>query len=133
MALIYRLSATPDLKAVPLAQRFGFLPDMLGTTATNLLELILRKGAHMVSYAILALLARWSLAVTLSGRRLSWAALAVAVLYAASDEYHQTFVPTRHGTVTDVMIDSAGAALALLIVNAWAGRAAARGRMPKTK
>ncbi len=122
MALIYRASATPDLRAVPLAQRFGFLPAVLGTEATNLLELTLRKGAHMLSFGILASLARWALAPKLSGWRLWWAALGVTVLYAASDEYHQTFVPTRHGAVTDVMIDTAGAVIALLAVKAKASR-----------
>ena len=37
------------------------------------------------------------------------AALWVAVLYAATDEFHQTFVPTREGCLRDVFIDSTGA------------------------
>ena len=37
------------------------------------------------------------------------------VLYAISDEIHQTFIPGRSGQVTDVMIDSAGIILSILI------------------
>ena len=38
-------------------------------------------------------------------------ALWVAVLYAATDEFHQTFVPSREGCVRDVLIDSCGAVI----------------------
>ena len=38
----------------------------------------------------------------------------LAVLYAATDEFHQTFVPSREGCIRDVAIDSCGVALALL-------------------
>ena len=41
-------------------------------------------------------------------------ALALAALYAASDEIHQTFVPSRQGSVWDVLLDTAGAAFGLL-------------------
>jgi VanZ family protein len=37
----------------------------------------------------------------------------ITVLYAMSDEYHQTFIPGRNGTVMDVVIDSLGGLTAL--------------------
>ena len=37
----------------------------------------------------------------------------IAFLYAVSDEIHQSFVPTRHGTVTDVAIDTFGILLVI--------------------
>jgi VanZ family protein len=40
----------------------------------------------------------------------------IAVLYAISDEYHQTFVTGRHGSWVDVAIDSMGAALFVVLV-----------------
>ena len=43
---------------------------------------------------------------------LSWK---FTVLYAASDEWHQSFVPGRHPQLTDVLIDACGAATGLLI------------------
>lgn len=116
MAVIFRASATPDLKAVPLAQRFGFLPAVLGAGAADLLELLLRKSAHAISFGLLALLARSAFAGRFpraSARQLAWAAFAFTVLYAASDEWHQSFVPTREAHLTDVLIDAAGAFMML--------------------
>jgi VanZ family protein len=54
--------------------------------------------------------------------RLGWRCLAIVALYAASDEFHQRFVPTREASVVDVFIDTSGAALALIfiwIVGRW--------------
>jgi len=103
MALIFALSATPDLSSG------------LGT-----LDLILRKIAHVTIFALLWLtLARagdWHRPVN---------AAVVAVLYAAGDELHQSFVEGRHGTPIDVAIDSVGIGLAAL---AWAVTARQRGR-----
>jgi VanZ family protein len=45
-------------------------------------------------------------------------ALALAALYAATDEFHQTFVPSRQGSVWDVLLDTTGAAIGLLCL--WA-------------
>ena len=72
-------------------------------------DTILRKLAHTFEYAVLgALLAR--------ALRRPGLAFVLAVLYAASDELHQTFVPGRHGSPVDVVIDSVGIALGIL---AW--------------
>lgn len=128
MALIFWSSATPDLMAVPLAQRFGLLPALLSPEAINLLELVLRKSAHLLVYATLALLARWSLESgvpeTPPARRTA-VAFFLALLYAVSDEYHQSFVPTRGPSPLDVLIDGTGAGAALGLWS-WRRRRAAR-------
>jgi VanZ family protein len=108
MALIYRSSATPDLRGLPLVQRLGLLPHDLSPEAAWWLEMLLRKSAHMVAYAILAVLLAWALSARLPGRTALRAALATAVLYAVSDEVHQAFVPTREGRLLDVAIDGEG-------------------------
>jgi VanZ family protein len=41
-------------------------------------------------------------------RRNALTAGIIAVIFAASDEFHQTFVPSREGTILDVLIDSLG-------------------------
>ncbi len=72
------------------------------------------KGWHVTEYAVLVALCsvglqslfRWNL------RKCVGAAFAFSVLFAASDEWHQTFVPDRDGCVRDVVIDSVGGALA---------------------
>jgi len=84
-------------------------------------HMIIRKGGHMVEYAILATLLFWAL-----GRR--WlVVLLLCVLYAAGDEWHQSFVPSRQGAVADVLIDTTGAALAILFWVGWQRRRERRG------
>ncbi len=84
------------------------------------LELVLRKAAHVAEYAIFgALLAR---AVGMRKGQVAVSAILAAV-YAGSDEWHQTFVPTRKGNPLDVALDSAAA---LLGAYAYARRVATR-------
>jgi VanZ family protein len=56
------------------------------------------------------------------GRRRAWLALLITILYAFSDEYHQTFVPGRHGQLQDVAIDMTGALLAMSLAHSSWGR-----------
>ena len=72
-------------------------------------DYVLRKGAHMTEYAILAVLL-----VRATGSLVS--AFAFTVLYAASDEVHQLFVRGRHGSPVDVAIDAVGALIALSLL-----------------
>jgi VanZ family protein len=53
-------------------------------------------------------------------------AFAWATAYAASDEFHQSFVPSRQGQITDLLFDATGAALGLLGLWLW-GRWRRRG------
>lgn len=74
------------------------------------------KGWHVTEFAILtavfsATLHAWR--PQQRQRNILTAAL-LALLFAASDEYHQTFVPTRGGTIWDVLIDSLGVGLVTL-------------------
>jgi VanZ family protein len=76
-------------------------------------EIVLRKLAHVTEYLILTLLLLRAL--RRSGVALALPlALAAALAYAASDEWHQSFVPGRTATPRDVAIDAIGIALATL-------------------
>jgi VanZ family protein len=76
------------------------------------LDLIVKKGGHMLGYGLLALAYWYALRFD---PRLGWLALLMAVLYALSDEFHQSFVPGRNPSWVDaLLIDGSGAALALL-------------------
>ena len=69
-----------------------------------------RKTAHFLEYAVLATLLAGALYGDDKKRRIIFLqAVVIAALYAASDEFHQLFVPGRAGKVGDVMIDTAGA------------------------
>lgn len=74
------------------------------------LDFILFKFLHMIEYAFLYYL--WFRALYKSSKMSKndalLAAFILSVLYAASDEYHQTLVPTREGKVRDVLIDFTG-------------------------
>ncbi len=97
MAFIFALSANPH-PPVPHA-------------GNELLDLILRKLGHFSEYAVLALLFYHPLQ---SRPRAAVIALLLCALFAATDEWHQTFVPGRDGNIRDVLIDSSGAGLALV-------------------
>lgn len=69
------------------------------------------KSLHIIEYAVLMLLNVMALiknepAIPL--RRALRVSFAAAIIYAISDEVHQTFVPTRTGKLQDVLIDSLG-------------------------
>jgi VanZ family protein len=87
--------------------------------------LVARKAAHVTEYAILAVLV-WRLLrlVSLHRTRRPWSdairTLLIVILYAASDEFHQAFVPSREASVWDVAIDASGAVLALLLIGVLA-------------
>lgn len=75
---------------------------------------IVRKNAHFFSYLVLGILVMNGLRSSgVSGYRIIVFALGICILYAISDEVHQLFVPGRGGRVTDVFIDSAGAAIGI--------------------
>ncbi len=83
----------------------------------NAMEHIVRKGAHMTEYAILAaLLYVWLGRWRQQRVRRYRLAVMLAAVYACSDEIHQLFVEERAGMVSDVLIDSAGAVLGLGIL-----------------
>ena len=102
MAAIFVVSSIEQLPASP-----GGLSD---------------KQAHALTYALLAGLTLRALA---GGRwRGVWAGRAlvaalVAILYGASDEWHQSFVPGRHAEASDLLADALGASAAAGTLWAW--------------
>jgi len=89
-------------------------------------HMVLRKVAHLTEYAVLALL--WfSAIVRVEGRTpraASWAALSICLVCACADEAHQSTLPTRQGSVRDVLIDAFGATAMLTIARGRQGAAA---------
>jgi len=111
MGIIFYLSSQSDLKSGLESQ----------------IDFVLRKMAHIAEYGILTFLA-WrvfldvketefpfgnSVSKTVSEMpRVLIYAIIFSILYAISDEYHQTFVAGRVGGAQDVLIDSVGIAIA---------------------
>ena len=92
----------------------------LAENRVQLIHEILRKCAHLTEYAVLALLLWRALRRPVKNDPRPWdwqpvrLALMLVMLYAATDEFHQQFVPTRTSLVSDVFIDTAGGSLGLL-------------------
>lgn len=93
-----------------LAQR---LINFLGI---NIPKVILRKGAHFVEFAGLGFCLCNALYASFGHRLTPVFALVGSVIYAISDEVHQIFSEGRACRITDVLIDSAGALLGIIIV-----------------
>ena len=83
----------------------------------DILELVIRKAAHMTEYAILFLLSYLAtVKISMSQSRFYNRSIAVLIslLYACSDEMHQLLVPGRSGKMIDVGIDMAGVLIVLI-------------------
>ena len=81
---------------------------------------IVKKGGHIFGYGLLTLAYWYALA---RAERKRWLAWLLAVLYALTDEFHQSFVPGRHPSLWDVLIfDNFGALISLWISSAIINR-----------
>jgi VanZ family protein len=121
-ALIF--SASGDQKSVQHSSRIieplvRWLIPGISDEAVRTTVLVVRKCAHVTEFAVFTLLL-WRAArgaLWKSTERWDWNVatfvFAVSVLFAISDEIHQSFVPGRQGAVMDVVIDSAGSACAM--------------------
>ena len=82
---------------------------------------IIKKGGHMLGYGLLAFWVWYVLGLNPKKRWLAWL---FAVLYAATDEFHQSFVPYRGPSVWDVLVfDNVGALLSLWVMERFTRRA----------
>jgi VanZ family protein len=99
--LIYYLSSIPGLN-----------------TGWGIWDFILRKTAHVVEFAVLtflllrAFVRSWP---AMTKRTAMVISFLLALVYAVSDEVHQSFVPGRGPSVGDVVVDACGMALCLLV------------------
>lgn len=109
MAVIFIFSAQPTLPSAP-----------------GRWDLLLKKGMHLLAYAVLTgLYLRALRGSGCHGARARYLSAGLALLYALSDEYHQTFVPGRNGNLTDVVVDALGIGLVMLLD--WGRREAGEG------
>jgi VanZ family protein len=105
-----------------------WLDPQISGAAVAAIQVGVRKLGHITEYAILAMLLWRGLrrGTRLQARMsilflLAWLA---AAIFAVTDEFHQSFVPSRTASPIDVMIDICGAMIGLAICLAFAGREA---------
>ena len=108
---------TRSFLATLLEQWFGFRP---AESSVLLLGLLIRKGAHVTEYAILAFFVFRALegifAPSERLRRTGWC-LVLTAGYALTDEFHQWFVPGRGASLVDWGIDLAGVSIVLVLLS----------------
>ena len=83
----------------------------------------LRKTGHFAAYGLLSYLMFRAWRATLPGVsgtvwNFRWAfnAVMMTTLVASLDEWHQTFIPSRTGTVSDVLLDMTGAMAVQILI-----------------
>jgi VanZ family protein len=99
-----------------------FIVPSISARTIDFVHSVIRKLAHLTEYFIFGLLlfrAFRSGSDQSQVRRWVFSSLVVLVLFAATDEVHQSLVPDRTGSVVDVVIDTAGGILALCVSALW--------------
>lgn len=90
--------------------------------AANLINPPLRKAVHATVYFVLALLLL-AIGRVIFGNKKYLLSCVIAILlcflFALTDEYHQTFVAGRTGQMMDVLIDTAGACIGILLFSSY--------------
>lgn len=130
MCIIFAFSAQTKEESSVVSEGFSYqivsstsfffhlnLPDEQVREIARAIEGFVRKAAHMTEYAILSILlyvwiGYWDMIVW----KRAVLSMIIASLYAASDEFHQLFVAGRSGRVIDVLIDSSGAVIGVVVV-----------------
>ena len=113
-----------------------FVPSVTDDTVL-FVQMGVRKAGHLTEYAILAALAcrafsgseasAGTMSLGAAGTSATWRAWLLSTLYAATDEFHQSFVSPRHGSPWDCLVDSFGAFAGLCLVR-WRARVLASKR-----
>ncbi len=87
------------------------------TSAIYWQDFILKKTAHMVEYGIFAILLYRALRMAgVEKKKAGILAIAGAIVYGSTDEFHQSFIPGREPRVRDVVFDTIGAGLAIYAI-----------------
>lgn len=92
-----------------------------GPETLDLMHAIIRKFAHLTEYFILSVLLLRGLRGKDRGWQLRWAiwTVMIAAGYASFDEFHQVFVPGRHASPWDALLDTTGAIVAQVVLWLW--------------
>ena len=118
-AVVLALSSAPfsaDNTSGVIGPLLKWLLPWLSPTAVDTIHGLVRKLAHLVEYAILAALWLRAFARRAAVRIpvAAWLTLLIGVVVATLDEAHQSTVPSRTGSVRDVLLDTAGVLLAVV-------------------
>ena len=115
MGVIFYLSHQPATSSNRLSSGItewliGFIERVIPNLNFDIRDFhhMIRKNAHFIAYFILGVL-------VVNGNKRVGLAFLICFLYAISDEFHQLFIPGRAGSIKDVLIDSGGAIVGILV------------------
>ena len=119
--MVFIFIGSTDLMSAEHTSRFigpflrWFAPDISDATVASI-QLVVRKCAHLIEYAILAALLYRALRQRIASLgRTAVFAFVIAAICASLDEFHQSFVVSRTGSPWDAIIDCLGAMIGLTI------------------
>lgn len=124
MSLIFASSQQTGGESGHLSRKLAeSIISLMRITATETriaaLDSTLRNLAHGSVFFVLAILTSWAFTrINVQDFRNALLSLVISILYAASDEWHQVFVPGRASQLSDFLIDTLGIILAILIYQA---------------
>jgi VanZ family protein len=108
--IIFLFTASPSSTGAHTQSVIEKITGMKASQA-HTLNFIIRKMTHLSIFGLLAVCL--TLAFTKKPYYNAWI---LTTMYAATDEYHQSFMPGRTSSYYDVLLDSCGAIVAILIV-----------------
>lgn len=112
-AAIFITTASPSMTG---NSTKSFIAEILKLTPEQAatLNFLFRKSVHLCAFGVLALL----IYQCFDREKYVWPWI-LTIVYAATDELHQAFIPSRTGSIIDVGIDSLGAIIALTLARVY--------------
>lgn len=112
------ISSAQSGGVVEILSKLPILGDIVNKMMeVDIAQFVIRKAAHLSAYYILGTLMFMSMYADIKNiNKISIKAFLFTFLYACSDEIHQLFVAGRSCELRDVMIDSTGGILGILII-----------------
>lgn len=121
MLIIFIFSSQPGDTSEETSKLVIYIFNLLGLNLNSvfgtLADFVVRKCAHFSEYFILYMLIYNALKENISFKKALILSLFGVFLYASSDEFHQSFVPGRGPAFRDVLIDTSGGLLGLIILS----------------
>jgi VanZ family protein len=121
MFVIFYLSHQPAERSSELSGTFlKFMLTIIAVVPFSLeldiIHFLIRKSAHFIAYFMLGILLFHTVRLFYETNFIPMnVAFVLSILYAISDEYHQTFIPGRSGEVRDVILDASGSLTGIVL------------------
>jgi len=115
MTLIFIMSSSNSIESNNQSNYIvNFISNILNITNIDTLSYVIRKIAHLTEYLILGFLVNNMIK---EYNKKIYLSIIICILYAISDEIHQSLVPGRNPQVLDVLIDSVGSITGIFLLN----------------